>query len=203
MLTLLRNIIKSVSCGCIEVDRSKLDNLKYIAGPYTNPLEIKLLAYTLSQVKGDYLEIGVNIGGTAVNVCQNNPDRTIYGVDYIDGCTMHEKQAPEQPSISNVGRLCKDQPNFKLILANSWMLKLPENIGMTFIDADHSYQGVKNDTDNVLKQVRPGTVIFLHDYHNNLHPDYLRVNAFVDAELRDRFEMFEFRDTWLIGCITK
>lgn len=203
MLTILQPIIKSVDGHKVQLDASKLDGLKYESGPYTNPLEIKLIAYALTRVKGDYLEIGVNVGGTARVVCWNNPDKRIYGVDYVEGCTMHEKQRNEQPSISNAGRLCRDLPNFSLILENSWSVKLPENIGMAFIDADHSYQGVKNDTENVLSQAKPGTVVMWHDYQNDLHPEYMRVNRYIDNEVAPIMDIYEFEGTWLVAGIVK
>ena len=198
----LSPIIKSINNRVIEIDIEKLNGISFTPGVYCNPLEIKLLCWALQNWVGNYIEIGVNMGATAVNVCRNNPSKKIYGVDLVDGLTMHTSQGPEQPSRDTVGILCREQPNFKLILANSWHIEIPRNIGVVFIDADHSYAGVKNDTENILKQVNAGTVIFWHDYSNNLHPDYLRVNEYIDKEVAPIMPLYEFENTWLIAGIT-
>lgn len=203
MKTLFSPILKSQSGYTLEVDKSALDSLHYRSGIYCNPLEIKILCWALQQLKGDYIEIGVNQGGTAVNVCMNNPERYIYGVDFIGQSTMHANQIVEQPNSRSVAHLCKDMRNFNLILHNSRTVKIPDNIGMVFIDGDHSYQGVKADTENILRQVKPGTVIMWHDYINNLHPEYMAVNKYIDNEIADKMQLWQFKETWLIAGITK
>ncbi len=202
MIKLLSPIIKSIKGNLIEIRPDAFTKLYCASGPYTRPLEILILDWTLQQLKGDYMEIGINQGGTAQNMCRNNPGKTIYGVDYLQGCTMHPSQKSEQPTGETVARLCRSEPNFVLYLENSWNLKLPDNIDMVFIDADHTYQGVKADTENILRQVRRGTVIFWHDYHNNLHPDYLAVNDYIDKEVAPRMNLWGFKETWLIAGIT-
>jgi hypothetical protein len=158
--------------------------------------EVQALAGFLKKITGDYIEIGVNQGGTARWICKNNPDRWIYGVDMIDRSTMAESQAVEQPNEDTVAKFCKYYPNFTLTLENSWEVKIPEGVTMAFIDADHRYEGVKNDTENVLKQMDSGFV-FWHDYNNDLHPDYLGVNAYIDSEIVPKMKVYLLEHTWL------
>lgn len=47
---------------------------------------------------------------------------------------------------------------------------IPDNsLGMVYIDADHSYEGVMVDLENYYQKVVPGGIIALHDYSS---PDY-------------------------------
>jgi len=163
---------------------------------YCRPEEVRFLAGFLHLLKGDYIEIGVNQGGTAKWICKNNTDKTIYGVDNIEASTMHQSQQIEQPNKDTVAKFSKGYGNFELILQNSWTVKLPENIEMIFIDADHRYEGVKNDTDNILSQMKEGW-IFWHDYNNDLHPNYLGVNAFINNEIIPKMKVYLLEGTWL------
>jgi len=158
--------------------------------------EVRVLAGFLKKIKGDYIEIGVNQGATARWICKNNPDRYIYGVDMIDRSTMAEAQAVEQPNIDTAAQYCREFPNFTLYLENSWEVDIPNWVEMAFIDADHRYEGVKNDTENVLSQLDSG-FIFWHDYNNNLHPDYLGVNAYIDSEIVPKMKVYLLENTWL------
>lgn len=192
-------MVKEGSPGEIIFKEELLSRLWYRDGLYCRPLEIKILSWFLQQIQGDYLEIGVNRGATALNICRNNPDRTIYGVDLLGETTMCEQQRIEQPSDKNVAEFCHDEPNFDLILENSRHTKIPESVRMIFIDADHTYEGVKQDTENVLGQMKEG-YIFWHDFHNNLHDDYLGVTEYLLQLSRER-KIYYFRNTWLAFMI--
>jgi hypothetical protein len=202
MKKLFEPITKSLTGRTIEVDLDKMNDIRIMPGLFCNPIEIAILSWALQRVKGDYMEIGVNQGATALNICRNNPFKTIYGVDMVHDITMHKNQSIEQPTEETAGIYCKDEPNFELILENSWHVEIPEDVGMIFLDADHTYRGVKNDMENILKQVHSCTLILLHDYHNELHPEYIGVKEYVDKELSGRFDLYEFENTWLIGMIT-
>jgi hypothetical protein len=163
---------------------------------YCRPEEVQVLAGFLKKITGDYIEIGVNQGGTARWLCKNNPGKKIYGVDLIDQSTMHPNQNVEQPTAKTVAQYCLGYENFKLILGNSRETEIPEGIEMAFIDADHQYNGVKRDTLNVLAQMNKG-FIFWHDYNNDVHPDYLGVNSFIDNEIVPKLKVYLLEHTWL------
>lgn len=190
----------------LTVDASKLSLSYFNPGIYMNNLEIKILAWSLGRVRGDYIEMGVNKGYTALNICKNNPKKTIYGVDwpYWDGSTMCPGQMSEMPDKENVAEMCDGLPNFSLILGNTrnvWIPLTVRNQGMVLIDGDHTYKGVKADTENVLEQVQRGTLIFWHDYDNNLHHDYIGVRDYIDNEIAPNMKLFQFRNTFLIAGI--
>lgn len=45
-----------------------------------------------------------------------------------------------------------------------------DSIDFSFIDADHTYEGVKNDISKILEGARPGTVMAFHDYSEKHYP---------------------------------
>jgi predicted O-methyltransferase YrrM len=47
-------------------------------------------------------------------------------------------------------------------------------VDLVFIDAGHTYDYVKRDTDQALTMLRPGGVIVWHDCFQVLHPDVTR-----------------------------
>ena len=186
----------------LEVNDRVFDNLFFQPGLYCRDIEIKILSWTLQQLVGDYIELGVNQGATAINICRNNPKKKIWGVDFTESIQLHEGQKSEQPNSETIGLYCKDEPNFTLLNANSWNVKMPDHIGMVFIDANHSYEGVKKDTENVFRQINPGTIIFWHDYHyENVDLNHMAVNAYIDNEVIGKIPnmpIYQFKNTWLI-----
>jgi hypothetical protein len=188
-------IVKQGSPGEILFKEELLSGLWFRDGIYCRSLEIKILSWFLHQIQGDYLEIGINRGATALNICRNNPDHMIYGVDLLGETTMCNQQRTEQPRHENVAEFCRDEQNFRLMLENSWHVRIPESVKMVFIDADHTYEAVKNDTENVLEQMKKG-YIFWHDFHNHLHDDYLGVTKYLMDLSRER-QVYYFKNTWL------
>ena len=189
----------------LDMNPNTFDNMYFKEGTYCNKLETHILAWSLQHIPGDYIELGVNTGTTAHNVCRNNPDKTIYGVDWIANTTLHYSQRQEIPTQEGIGVMCKDDRNFVLMIEDSSKVVIPESVGMVFIDGDHSYTGVKADTENVLKQVPPGTVVFWHDYHLEGTGDkkHISINKYIDTEIAPKLPIYQFINTWLIMTITQ
>jgi predicted O-methyltransferase YrrM len=209
LLQILTPIISKIENIRGEVTKLTLDEEKikvfYQSGIMLCPLEIKLLSFLSQKVDGDYIELGVNFGSTALNICKNNPDKKVYGVDYIE--TEDIKLSPNvgRPNKQQVAINCIQEPNFKLFLEDSQVMKLPENLGLVFIDADHSYEGVKRDTENILSQVEPGTILVWHDYHagaRNGGEDYNKIDGFtrildyVNGEVTKLMKVYYIVGTW-------
>jgi predicted O-methyltransferase YrrM len=180
----------------LTVDFDKID-LDIEGSEYSTKIETKLLCWLLTKVNGNYIELGVNKGATAKNICLTNPGKIIYGVDLVKNSTMHLIQLDEQPTENEVAKECINEQNFQLILANSQTVKLPEDIGLVFIDADHTYEGVRKDTENVLKQVSPGTLLVWHDYHPEPENNYANVYKYIN-ELMHSMKLYQIEGTWLV-----
>jgi FkbM family methyltransferase len=61
------------------------------------------------------------------------------------------------------------------------------------IDGDHTYEGVKHDTDTYLRMVRPGGYVLFDDYSPELWPG---VKEFVDAEVLTRKDLTFLGAEW-------
>jgi FkbM family methyltransferase len=57
---------------------------------------------------------------------------------------------------------------------------------LLIIDADHTYQGVKNDTERFIATARPGAFVIFDDYNNQHWPD---VKRYVDTEVIPRKDL--------------
>ena len=122
------------------------------------------------------LEIGVNEGRTAEMLLRTSPWICSYvGIDVPpDFSPVIPTQRSEVPVFGAVGHFAAHDPRFHCqILAegtggcNACAIGGPFNF--IFIDADHSYEGVKRDTElatNVL--CASGGIIAWHDYHHGL-----------------------------------
>jgi predicted O-methyltransferase YrrM len=68
-----------------------------------------------------------------------------------------------------------------------------EALDLLFIDADHTYEGVKSDFAMYAPLVRPGGLVVLHDIIAPGKPELSDVHLFW-AELKQEHEVFEFTD---------
>jgi predicted O-methyltransferase YrrM len=71
---------------------------------------------------------------------------------------------------------------------------LRKKMDFIFVDGDHSYEGVKNDTEKAFDMLAPGGVIIWHDY--NARPDDGLANYFV--EFTKRTPLFRIHNTSIL-----
>jgi predicted O-methyltransferase YrrM len=149
---------------------------------YFNGLDISSLLGLVEYFKPKrFVEFGLNSGHTARMVLDYAPYIENYiGIDVLPGFkTVIENQNSEIPL--RAGEMAeKDKRLCKMITKNGSIDITPEMLGsvdMAFIDADHSYEGVKRDTELVLKSMgSKGGVIVWHDYLRT----HLGVRRFID-----------------------
>ncbi len=111
------------------------------------------------------LEVGTFKGGTTWHLYQNAPhDATIYTIDLPDdegpgGVTdlrlAANKRRPFLPSSDRVRQI--------LIDSKKWDSRLESKVQFAFIDADHSYEGIRNDTEKTLPLLDSYACICWHD----------------------------------------
>lgn len=171
-------------------------------GRWTPPMETQLLAWLSTQAPaGDILEIGCNNGLTTREFALSNPDRTVYAVDFVEvHNTMVAEQQYELPT-QEFGKWCSNLPNVRLFNENSrtWdYTRAP--FSFVFIDGDHSYEGVKADTERALAHLPSGSVIVWHDYEAS-HPEWCQVKRYIDTEMVPRFgdALVHYIDTWSVA----
>lgn len=149
---------------------------------YFNGLDILSLLGLVEYFKPKtFVEFGLNRGHTAKIVLDYAPYIEKYvGIDVIHGFkTVIENQNLEVPL--RAGEMAeKDKRLCKMIMQNGSVDITPEMLGsvdMAFIDADHSYEGVKRDTELVLNAIsKNGGIIVWHDYLRT----HLGVKKFID-----------------------
>lgn len=135
------------------------------------------------------LELGVSEGYTTKFLLGECSSIEKYvGVDVPWGFkTVLPIQQTEVAKVS--GGIAMDDGRFRMLLPQNGTQELvddPAKLGETdfdvcFVDADHSYDGVRRDTLLAWKVVRRGGVIVWHDYNNNLlRPN--DVNRFIDEQ---------------------
>lgn len=135
---------------------------------FFNPGELDALLHLFESVKPrTIIEFGVHEGRNAAAALRNVAGLERYvGVDvppsYVTKMAVQRKEIPAQP-----GRLAENDPRFELILRprGTFDLSLDDlpAADAVFIDADHSREGVENDTRLALSVVRPGGIIIWHD----------------------------------------
>jgi Methyltransferase domain len=111
------------------------------------------------------LEIGTFKGGTTWHLYENAPpDTTIYTIDLPDDEVPDDvtdlqlaanKRRPFLPSSGRVRQILVD--------SKKWDGSLDRKVQFAFIDADHSYEGIRNDTEKTLPLLDDYACICWHD----------------------------------------
>lgn len=173
-------------------------------GAIPSPRELAILCALAAQCPGNILEIGCNLGNTTRRLATSSPTKTVYGIDFVsETLTMCEEQAHEAPrSEAEIGKHAAHLPNTRIANLNSADLDYARltNVTMIFIDGDHSYAGVKTDSEKAIRYLTAtgGGLIVWHDYYpTDSRNHWVGVKAYIDAELAGAFTVYHFKDTWL------
>lgn len=121
------------------------------------PWECQWLLNKIARCGGDVLEIGTYKGATAREIATAFPDVRLFCVDVA---MPWYGLKPEE-----VGHEAKKFPNVHLTIQDSKTYAYPPNLGLIFIDGDHSWEGIRIDTERALSYFldRTGTIVW-HDY---------------------------------------
>jgi hypothetical protein len=154
--------------------------------PYTTD-ELPLGEYGAIGAAARYLaprnifEIGTHRGRTALLMAENTPESTtVYTLNqppadmakYFNGMTTEQAETAlgeafrGKPAASKIVQLIGDSRTFDFSPYTGQM-------DIIFIDADHSYEGIKNDTERALPMLKPGGTIVWDDY-NRAFPGIIR-----------------------------
>lgn len=115
-------------------------------------------------------EFGTFDGRTTYHLAANAPDGAItYSLDIQTGEFNFSNDGVYFGKV-RVGEHARDSAlNSKISLLvgdskNYDFSQFVGNIDVVFVDADHSYGGVKNDSEVAFKMLRPGGILIWHDY---------------------------------------
>lgn len=135
---------------------------------YFNRHELDVLVALVASVSPQVvIEFGCNEGRAAATILRNVQGIVDYvGIDVLPGYVTNQrcqrKEVPAEP-----GKFAKADPRFRLIVRprgafDLWPGDLPAADAI-FIDADHSREGVLNDTALAAAVIRPGGILIWHD----------------------------------------
>lgn len=123
-----------------------------------------------------FVEVGVYKGRSLLYLAEclarrGKSDCNIIGVDiwhkpWWDEFSRHLQRAPERER-RLVGFLRKDSAEAARDISD-------ESVDLVFIDADHSYEGVRRDIEAWTPKIKPGGIISGHDYESNEFPGVVR-----------------------------
>lgn len=140
--------------------------LQQIPDEYAN-----LLDFLRSHSIRSYLELGVGNGGSFFTDCIfiGADCKKFHAVDNIGYAGTHIQQT-EEKIMGKVNLVSNLFPESEVKFFNSTTDNFFENntekYDCIFIDADHSYAGVKKDYENALRYINEGGVIIFHDIGN-------------------------------------
>lgn len=107
-------------------------------------------------------EFGTHVGRTSYHLMQSNEEAQVFTLDIGPDSGLEYGEY-----IGNFYREKGDFDRITQILEDSRQFDTTpyrHSFDFVFVDADHSYNGVKNDTVKALELVRPGGIIMWHDY---------------------------------------
>ena len=143
----------------------EMDNIPVVLrrlsrGEWSTPIGgvVQLLKIAVSTKPRKILELGSYEGGTAFLMAHNTSnDCLIVAVDQFDG---HGGAYAGSPLAARIERRVGKSS------AGLFEQDANESYDLIYIDADHTYAGVKKDTELRLRLVRPDGFILWHDYAN-------------------------------------
>jgi len=149
----------------------------------TAPLERFLTAQLLRFFRPvTILEVGTYGGTTTRLLLDNMPaEARVYTIDLPPDVKASDVAAASDERLiqhRQVGVEYRDHPlakNVTQILGNTfepatWQ-QAPEGVDFAFIDASHSYEAVRNDTERLWPKLSPAAVVLWHDYTETDSPE--------------------------------
>lgn len=160
------------------------------------------------------VEVGVHRGELSAALLAYFKDLTLY---MVDSWTTHDKSSPYRKSGDGLSKLSNDQQVENAVAARKavefagsrarimWMQSHVaasafngQRVSFVFIDADHSYEGVKADLEAWYPIVERGGLICGHDY---LHKREIRNGAFGVKRAVDEFAVKHGLDVKVHGTV--
>ena len=148
----------------------------------TSKFDISALLYLMQFCKKDFFEIGTWYGKTTYEIAFRFPTKIIYTMDYMeDDLILSEHENKTRASKEDLCTYAEELVNVIFIYANSHIydFNIIKDVDFIFIDGDHSFNGVKIDTEKAIDYLEKngGGTIAWHDVHTkNLTqvPDYMK-----------------------------
>lgn len=129
-----------------------------------------------------YLSLGVGNGGSFAMECFFMKDTLTNAVEIDNlayGALIGQNEIEILSFIENVRSFMKPDCNLQFYKSSTddyfKQLSATVRFDVIFIDADHSYEGVKKDFGNALKHINKGGLIIFHDINSDACPGIKRI----------------------------
>lgn len=143
-----------------------------------------------------FAEVGVAFGGHLEEILINTKIEKAYAIDsYLlsktttDSFKRSDDTPFDQNDYENLFNFTKKRLNkfgervlFIREDSKTCLNKIEKDLDIVFIDAEHTYESVYEDTRNWIKKIRKGGIISGHDYD---HPNFLGVKKAVDEFIKE------------------
>jgi hypothetical protein len=137
-----------------------------IGGGSTNVFEKFVLSCLVKLVSPKViLEIGTFKGGTTWHLYSNSSESTLVYTFDLPDTEIPVNITDRELAKNNKRPFLPDSPSIKQVSFDTkkWDGKLDDKVQFVFIDGDHSYGGIKNDTEKAIKCVDDLACICWHD----------------------------------------
>lgn len=108
-------------------------------------------------------EFGTFLGRTTYHFASSGPDVEVFTLDLPQDCNPWSFAAfvgaiyREMPPLGRIHEIREDAATFD-------PAPLSGTMDLVWVDGDHSYDAVRNDTEKALRLVRPGGMVLWHDF---------------------------------------
>ena len=146
--------------------------------------ETAFLCWLSDRTSGDLLEIGCRDGQTTRRLALHNLAKVIHALDFTGEPTMCAEQLYEK--VGEIAEHARRLPNVRVHDVNSRLLdyrRFGRPISMILIDGDHSYEGVRADSELAFAYLegRDDASIAWHDYgHVPGRADWIGVDRYLN-----------------------
>jgi hypothetical protein len=143
--------------------------------------------------EGRIIDVGTGRGHATLLFALTKPDWTIYTIDGygLYGSIQNVWNAENENSfkangVVDVLNYWKEfnVDNIIQIVGNTWDIHWELPADFIFIDADHSYDGVRKDVEKFFPFLKDGSKVGFHDYNN-----VFGVKEYIDGNLLDKWNI--------------
>ena len=158
---------------------------------YTIEEEARIILWLAGKTQGNCVEIGCNEGMFTRALAEWYPGKRVYAVDspYIDLVAEQEYER-----VKEVGKFAAHLPNVTVVSASSRSFFYPPNVTFAFIDGDHTYEGVKADTEKAM--LYEPQIIAWHDYRPD--SEWMGVARLLNEMVNDGVELVQVEGTPIV-----
>lgn len=167
----------------IELPESEIVHVQDFGRRPTSKNDVSTLLWLIKKhCNGNILEIGTWYGKTTYELAVRHPEKKVYTMDYMElDLNLSENEIKTRVKLKReIGAYAKSCENVVFLYENSQIFDLDSlhGVDFIFIDGNHSYEGVKTDTEKSIEYLRKngGGTIAWHDVKTRRItqvPDYI------------------------------